>query len=129
VVVPTLLGGAGARGGATTAPPTLDPGWLVGRSVPEARGKLFVVFGIDSLDPPAGGLWVVVSGFCASAGAAPRMANARVRVLIVGVLSLIIDAKACRTGRVSLPPRQCRTYPFHWVAWANPAQTDIVPSS
>ncbi len=103
MVVPTLLGGAGARGGATTAPPTLDPGWLVGRSVPEARGKLFVVFGIDSLDPPAGGLWVVVSGFRASAGAAPRMANARVRALIVGVLSLIIDVKTCRTGRVPVP--------------------------
>ncbi len=56
MVVPTLLGGAGARGGATTVSPTLDPGWLVGRSVPEARGKLFVVFGDDSLDPPAGGL-------------------------------------------------------------------------
>ena len=36
---------------------------------------------------------MVVSGFCASAGAAPRMANARVRILMVGVLSLIIDAK------------------------------------
>jgi len=68
VVVPTLLGGAGARGGATTVSPTLDPGWLVSRSVPEARGKLFVVFGADSLDPPAGGLWVVVSGFGAQDG-------------------------------------------------------------
>ncbi len=55
VVVPALFGGAGARGGATTVPPTFDPGWFVGRSVPEALGKLFVVFGVDSLDPPAGG--------------------------------------------------------------------------
>ena len=67
-----------------------DPGWFVGRSVPAAWGKLFVVFGDDSLDPPAGGLCVVVNGFCASAGAAPRMANARIRVFMTWVLPLFI---------------------------------------
>ncbi len=129
MVVPALLGEAGAGDGATAAPPTLDPGWFVGRSVPAACGKLFVVFGDDSLDPPAGGFWVVVREFCASAEAAPRMANARTRVFIVKVPPLINDVKACRTSRVSLLPRQRRAYPFYWMVRVNPDQTDIVPSS
>lgn len=124
VGVPALLGGDGARGGATTVPPTFDPGWFVGRSVPEALGKLFVVFGVDSLEPPAGGFWVVVSGFCASAGTAPRMANARVRAFIIGGPSLVVDIKPRRTGRVPCTPHQCRTHPFYRASWANPAQTD-----
>jgi hypothetical protein len=110
VVVPTLLDGAVAKGGATLVWPTPDPGWLVGRSVPEALGRLFVVVAVDSLDPPAGGLCVVVSGFCASAGAALKMAHATISILITGVLSVFVDVKACRTGQVSPVSRRCHTY-------------------
>lgn len=125
MVVLAPLGAAGV----TTVLPTLEPAWLVGCSVPEARGKLFVVFGVDSLDPPAGGFWVVVSGFCASAGAAPRTANARIRVLMVRFPSLINDNNACRTRRVSLLPRQYRTFPPHWMARTHLAQASIALSS
>jgi hypothetical protein len=53
--------------------------------VPAACGRLFVVFGVDWLALPAGGLWVVVNGFCANAGAAPKMASATINVFMTDV--------------------------------------------
>lgn len=40
---------------------------------------------------------MVVSGFCASAGAAPRMAHAMISVFITDVLSLLRGDRAGRT--------------------------------
>ena len=110
VIVPTLPDGATGLGGATFVCPMAKPGWFVGCSVPAALGRLFVVFGVDSLDPPAGGLCVVVSEFCASAGAALKMAHATINVFITEVLSLFTGVKTCGTGRVSRASRQCHIH-------------------
>jgi len=55
VDVPSLLEGAVVEGCVGAVLPTVEPGCCVGFSVPEAAGRLFVVFGVDSLEPPAGG--------------------------------------------------------------------------
>jgi len=55
VVVPALFDGAVACGCVGAVLPTVDPGCCVGFSVPAACGRLFDVFGVDSLEPPAGG--------------------------------------------------------------------------
>ncbi len=101
-VVPWPLDGAVAWGCVDVAPPTADPGCSVLFSVPAAFGRLFVGSGVELLEPPAGGLCVVVSGFCASAGAAARMANAIISVFMTGVPLLFVGVKACRGG-VALP--------------------------
>lgn len=46
--------GAAAEG-CVAVSPTVEPGWFVGFSVPAAFGRLFAVFGVDSLEPPEGG--------------------------------------------------------------------------
>ena len=90
------MDGAVAGGCVDVAPPTAEPGCCVGFSVPAAWGTLFAVFGVDSLELPAGGLCVVVSGFCANAGAAAKIASAAINVFITGVPSslLRLEAKA-----------------------------------
>ena len=54
----------------------LEPGCKVGRSVPDAWGRLFVGCGVDWLEFPAGGFCVVVNGVWAMAEALPRSATA-----------------------------------------------------
>jgi len=46
---------------------------------------------------------VVVRGFCASAGAALRIANAKISVFITSVPLLFVDVKSGRGG-IALPP-------------------------
>lgn len=108
VVVPALLYGAVAGGYVDAVLPTVDPGCCVGFSVPEACGRLCVVFAVDSLEPPAGGFCVVVSGFCASAGVAPRIANATISVFMTVFPLLLVDVKACRAGLIWPAPPRCR---------------------
>ena len=92
-----------AGGCVTLVLPTADPGCWVGRSVPAACGKPFVVFGVDWLEFPAGGVCVVVNEFCAKAGAAPRMTSAAIKVLMVGV-PLWFVGKGCSIG-LAMSPR------------------------
>lgn len=92
--------GAVAKG-CVVVSPTADPGCWVGLSVPAACGRPFVVFGLDWLEFPAGGLWVVVNEFCASAGAAPRMANATISVFMIGV-PLLFERPEDLLGRSDL---------------------------
>ena len=61
----------------------MDPGCKVGRSVPEARGRLFVGCGDDWLEPPAGGFCVVVNGAWAMADALPKSMTATNNFFIV----------------------------------------------
>ena len=89
--------------GCVVASPTADPGCWVGFSVPADCGKPFVVFGVDWLEFPAGGLCVVVNEFCASAGAAPRMANATISVFMTSIPLLFVDVKACRVALLRRP--------------------------
>lgn len=53
---------------------------------------------------------MVVSAFCASAGTAPRIANATISVFITGVPLSFVGVKACREG-IALPPL-LRSHPF-----------------
>jgi len=55
VVVPALFDGAVACGCVGAVLPTVDPGCCVGFSEPADCGRLFDVFGVDSLELPAGG--------------------------------------------------------------------------
>ncbi len=96
-VVPWPLDGAVAAGCEVAAPPPrADPGCSVLFSVPDALGRLFVVSGAELLEFPAGGLCMVVSGFCARAGAAPKMANAMISVLMTDIPSLLRGGRAGR---------------------------------
>ena len=66
--------------------PTVEPGCCVGRSVPDAWGRLFVGCTVDSLDAPVGGFCVVVSEFWASVGVAASKVAASIK-LFIGVSS------------------------------------------
>jgi hypothetical protein len=70
------LAGTAVWGCVTVAPPSVDPGCWVGRSVPDALGTLFVGCVVDSLEAPAGGLCVVVKVFWAKTGVAPSIVQA-----------------------------------------------------
>ncbi len=77
---PPAAGGATA-GGAVV--PRVAPGCWVGCSVPAAGGKLFVVFGVEALDDPAAGVWVVVIGAWAKAEVVVNNAAAITSIFMV----------------------------------------------